>query len=49
MVGYYKDGKKHGRWRSIDSEGETTYLVYRNDVLLHGKTAEIFLESLQKK
>ncbi len=49
MVGYYKDGKKHGRWRSIDKDGDTTYLVYRKDILLHGKSAEIFLESLQKK
>jgi antitoxin component YwqK of YwqJK toxin-antitoxin module len=49
MVGYYKDGKKHGRWKTYDSDREAVYIVYRNNVKLEGRTAEIFLESLLKK
>lgn len=49
VFGYYKDGLKHGRWRSIDGDGEETIMVYRKNVELKGRTAEIFLKSLQKK
>jgi len=49
MVGYYKDGKKHGRWKTYDSDREAVYIVFRNGIQVHGRSAEIFLESLQKK
>lgn len=49
MVGYFKDGKKHGKWRSVDSDGEVVFIVYLDDIELKGRTAKVFLESLEKK